>query len=140
LVNPSSGLLTISAADGKTAAHASVREASVRILHLTLKRKWFDLIASGQKKYEYRQDKPYWQTRLVKDDGFGKEFDIVRFKNGYSKNAPLMDVEFKGISFTTDKWWNPKHGEEFTGNIIVIRLGEVLRTSNYRLNTDASAG
>jgi hypothetical protein len=112
----------------------------VRILHLTLKRKWFDLIASGQKKCEYRQHKPYWQTRLVKDDGTAKRFDIVRFKNGYSKNAPLMDVEFHGISFTTDKCWNPKHGEEFTGNIIVIRLGKVLRISNYSLNTDASAG
>jgi len=100
----------------------------VKILHLTLKKKWFDLIASGDKKYEYRQDKPYWQARLVDPvTTRGKEFDIVRFRNGYRKDAPTMDVECKDICFTSDKWWTPKHGEEFTGNIIVITLGKVLR-------------
>uniref|UniRef100_A0A6M3LMG1 ASCH domain-containing protein n=1 Tax=viral metagenome TaxID=1070528 RepID=A0A6M3LMG1_9ZZZZ len=97
----------------------------MKILHLTLKKRWFDLIASGEKKFEYREDKPYWRKRLV-DNGEGKVFDIVRFRNGYSKTAPIMDVEFKGISFTPDRWWTPKFGEEFTGNIIVISLGKVL--------------
>ena len=46
---------------------------------------------------------------------------------GKAKNGGSMskDVEFKGISFTSDKFWSPKHGEEFVGDIIVINLGEV---------------
>ncbi|MDM8539125.1 ASCH domain-containing protein [Desulfobacterales bacterium HSG17] len=32
------------------------------ILLLTLKHKWFDLIASGKKRREYREIKPYWAT------------------------------------------------------------------------------
>ena len=37
----------------------------MKTLHLTLKKKWFDMIASGKKKEEYREIKPYWFERLV---------------------------------------------------------------------------
>ncbi len=33
-----------------------------RVLHLTLKKTWFDMIASGEKREEYREMKPYWNT------------------------------------------------------------------------------
>lgn len=64
----------------------------MKVLHLTLKKKWFDMIASGEKKEEYREIKPYWQKRFA-----GKDFDVIEFKNGYSKNAPCMRVELKAI-------------------------------------------
>lgn len=99
----------------------------MRVLHLTLKKKWFDLIASGKKVHEFREDKPYWRKRLATSEGIGKEFDIVRFRNGYSKNAPVMDVESKGISFTHPKWFTFKNGEFFDCDVIVISLGKVLR-------------
>ena len=62
----------------------------MKILHLTVKKKWFDLIASGQKKIEYREMKLYWIRRLI-----GKHFDCIKFKNGYHKNAPEMIVILK---------------------------------------------
>jgi len=34
-------------------------------LNLTLRKKWFDLIASGEKTEEYREIKPYWIHRLA---------------------------------------------------------------------------
>ena len=33
-------------------------------LKLTLKKKWFDMILSGDKVTEYRELKPYWVQRL----------------------------------------------------------------------------
>ncbi len=36
-----------------------------KILPLTLKRKWFDMTRSGEKKEEYREIKPYWIRRLM---------------------------------------------------------------------------
>lgn len=36
-----------------------------KVLHLTLKKKWFDMIASGEKKEEYRDFVMYWGKRLV---------------------------------------------------------------------------
>lgn len=40
-----------------------------KILHLTLKKKWFDMILSGEKKEEYRDLKPYWAKRLINVNG-----------------------------------------------------------------------
>jgi len=37
----------------------------MKTLHLTLKKKWFDMIASGEKKEEYREIKDYWCRRLL---------------------------------------------------------------------------
>jgi len=81
------------------------------ILHLTLLKKWFDLIASGDKTKEFRDIKPYWTKRLL-----GKNFDEIYFKNGYSKNAPFMRVEWKGMKKENGKY--------------VILLGKVLEIKN----------
>lgn len=62
----------------------------MQILHLTLKKKWFDAIASGKKTIEYRENKPYWHSRLIDKNGDFKHFDVVIFKNGYSKEAPVL--------------------------------------------------
>ena len=36
----------------------------MKTLDLVLKKKWFDMIASGEKTEEYREIKPYWESRL----------------------------------------------------------------------------
>lgn len=64
-----------------------------RILHLTLKKVWFELIRDGIKIEEYREIKPYWTRRLD-----GKEFDFVVFRNGYGRDVPTIKVELKAIS------------------------------------------
>lgn len=68
-----------------------------KILHLTLMKKWFDEIASGKKKIEYRKIKPYWTKRLFYKDGKPVKYDLILFKNGYAKDSPKMLVEFKGL-------------------------------------------
>ncbi len=101
----------------------------MRILHLTLKRKWFDMIASGEKKEEYRDIKPYWIQRL---QAWGNAFDdcrdfsFIRFKNGYSKNAPTMDIECEGIKIGNGK---PEWG--CSKECYVIQLGKILSIKNY---------
>lgn len=37
----------------------------MKTLHLVLKHKWYDKIASGKKTSEYRECKPYWNKRLI---------------------------------------------------------------------------
>ena len=84
----------------------------LRILRLTLKREYFARIVGGKKKKEYRKRTDYWKTRLE-----GREYDIVRFRNGYTADVPEMDVELKGVV---------KEGREY-----VIKLGAVLRSKNW---------
>jgi len=43
-----------------------------KLLHLTLKKEWFDLIKSGKKKQEFREFKPYWIKRFCAIDYFEK--------------------------------------------------------------------
>ena len=38
----------------------------MKTLDLVLKRKWYDMIASGEKTEEYREIKPYWIQRLMR--------------------------------------------------------------------------
>ena len=40
-------------------------EKDNKTLHLVLKRKWWDMIASGEKKEEYREANKYWAKRLL---------------------------------------------------------------------------
>ena len=75
----------------------------MKTLHLTLKKKWFDQILAGTKKIEYREIKPYWTTRLFDDGGNVKKFEVIEFRNGYSKDCKKMKVEWEGIQVNEKK-------------------------------------
>ena len=66
-----------------------------KILHLNLYRKYFDAIADGTKTTEYRDKTDYWKKRIE-----GREYDIIKFRNGYATNAPTMLVEYLGYDVT----------------------------------------
>lgn len=40
------------------------------MLILPIKKKWFDMIVSGEKKEEYREIKPYYDSRFMNAFGF----------------------------------------------------------------------
>lgn len=48
-----------------SAAQIAGSRSCASVLYLTLKKKWFDMILSGEKKEEYREIKKYWFKRLV---------------------------------------------------------------------------
>lgn len=80
------------------------------MLILPIKKKWFDMIRSGEKKEEYREIKPYYRKRFennfqkfLKDFNNGKKAPIdewlytqikfhlcVKFRNGYSAGSPAI--------------------------------------------------
>lgn len=39
-----------------------------KVLNLVVTKKWFDMIVSGEKNEEYREIKPYWVTRLFRNN------------------------------------------------------------------------
>jgi hypothetical protein len=87
-----------------------------RILQLTIKREFFDEIARGKKKEEYRERKQYWATRLE-----GRDYDTIIFRNGYGPRVPEMEVEFNGFRKTTRKGYA----------IFAIKLGRVLSVKRW---------
>ena len=81
------------------------------MLTLPIKKKWFDMILSGEKKEEYREIKPYYEVRfqnlfgVILLESRGTICEIIRevpeeikrdeiqeiiFRLGYSKNAPKI--------------------------------------------------
>ena len=36
-----------------------------KVLTITVRKQWLDMIAAGEKTEEYREIKPYWASRLV---------------------------------------------------------------------------
>lgn len=93
-----------------------------KTLHLNLKKKWFDMVLSGEKKEEYREIKPYWTKRL-KDFLVKKTFDTITFSNGYTKNRPQFEIELKEIVFEVgNTYWGADYGKEY----YVFKLGKIL--------------
>ena len=72
------------------------------MLVLPIKKKWFDMIKSGEKKEEYKEIKKYYQERLIKYFGghFYEEHKAwtwqphiekpVIFRNGYRHDSPKI--------------------------------------------------
>ena len=86
------------------------------VLHLTLKRQWFDEVVRKKKKKEYREYKPYWKTRLE-----GRGYKVVKFRNGYGRNVPEMLIEFRGLA---------RDGKSRNADY-VIRLGRILSLKRW---------
>ena len=99
---------------------------ALRVLRLTLKRKWFDMIASGEKREEYREQGKWIDSRV----NANKEYDVVEFKNGYGPDVPCCVVEYLGYDWAAG---NPAWGAVPGKLYKVIRLGRVISLHNAKM-------
>jgi hypothetical protein len=95
----------------------------MKVLELTLKKKWFNMILSGEKKEEYRECKDYWAWRLMSIKGKLYQYDAIKFTNGYGAHRPWILVECKGLSI---KQGNPEWGAVDGVSYFTFRLGRIL--------------
>lgn len=86
-------------------------------LHLTVNRKWFDLIKDGTKREEYREIKPYWIKRLTTNcevpydvaaetycgEVLYRPYTHIIFVNGYGANRPCIEKEIESITIGKPK-------------------------------------
>lgn len=110
-----------------------------KVLYLSLKKEWFDMIKSGEKKEEYREITPYWIKRLTGLDSNiyeistlimtgkpvpMKQYTHVHFTLGYPKKDDYdkhMIFEIKSICVRDG---NEKWGATPNKNYFVIELGK----------------
>jgi len=71
------------------------------MLTLPIKRKWFDMIAYGGKTEEYREIKPYYDSRFQRIN----EPFVMRFRAGYSKSSPSMECRVVVNKGTGEEKW-----------------------------------
>lgn len=80
------------------------------MLTLPIKKKWFDMILSGEKKEEYREIKPYWTKRFEKYD-ITSPFQVL-FRNGYGNNKPTIRCKVKLMQYCPNKLeWGAEPGK-----------------------------
>lgn len=124
-----------------------------QLLYLPMKKKWYDLVLSGEKKEEYRLFKPYWQTRIKKWliynspnnlnacskwPGFGNEFLVrlddgekslpIVFFNGYQKDARKFKAYCSRIEIRVTAF-RPEWGEsEYDGQPhFTLHIGHIVK-------------
>lgn len=112
-----------------------------KVLRLVLKRKWFDLIASGEKTEEYREITPFWWKRLVTCGNtfdsnepadwqmiLETKFDFIEFYDGYRPGRREMLLKWQGMKIGEPRgdWSDNAQGKHF-----VISLGEIFARCNF---------
>lgn len=119
-----------------------------KTLHLVLKRRWWDMIASGKKKEEYREVCHYWAVRLLDEKGnwylkhttfpvgigsclrwliMQKDISFENFENvcfhlGYTNVTIMFKILSISINVGKSEW-----GAENNKEYFVIKLGERIK-------------
>jgi len=94
------------------------------MLTLQIKKKWFDMIRSGEKTEEYREIKPYYTARFKKifqEYPIGKNMATVIFRNGYSAKSPAIKADCM-LRMGKGK---PEWGAEPGKNYYILKILEV---------------
>lgn len=102
-------------------------------LTLTIAEPWFSMIRDGKKKEEYREIKPYYESRFyenimsLSESGeleFGRDFKrfaILVLRNGYRADSPTIMLKKPKIRIGTGR---PEWGAEPGKNYFVITWEE----------------
>ena len=92
-----------------------------KILHLPLKKQWYNMIESGEKREEYREIKPYWNKRLMGNtigplfshrNGYEtvnvNGYTHVCFHYGYTKRTMMFEIVDIIIGRGKTEWGAPE--------------------------------
>lgn len=105
------------------------------VLKLTLKKQWFDLMITGEKDFELRNQGKWIESRLFTKEGFSREYDYVRFTNGYGSDKPFFTCKFicASLIFKMNKTFSDGSKLVFSNTPTwEISLGEILQTGNIK--------
>jgi hypothetical protein len=100
----------------------------MKILHLTLRQRWFNRVYCETKPEEYRELKPYWIKRLD-----GRNYDCVCFRNGYGLDKPEVVLELKAIRIGRGKYML---GAPADRDCFILELGKIISERNIPAELD----
>ena len=132
-----------------------------KTLHLILKRKWWDMVASGEKKEEYRDANHYWAIRLLDRQyrGYSQNIDYpkdfidwlcfglahndiafrsyenVCFHLGYTNTTMAFRIEYFILSMGKEEW-----GAEPNKYYFVSKLGERIDNGTDKARQETYTG
>jgi hypothetical protein len=100
-----------------------------KILYLTLKKPQFAVTISGEKRVEYRMVGKWILSRLL-----NKNYDFIKFTNGYGNDKPYFICEFKGWEYTMSGVYKYSNGlvVNISDGDIEINLGNIITKKNLK--------
>jgi len=98
------------------------------ILHLNLKKKWFDMVLSGEKREEYRDISAYWTSIFsshiyIKGTSYHPTAVIICFSNGYRKNRRQFKINCTRLNVG---WGKQEWGASPEKQYFILSLGEII--------------
>lgn len=108
-----------------------------RILKLTVELQWFEVMVTGEKPFEIRQDGNKWiQSRLFdRKTKSLKHYDYVQYTNGYGADRPMFICRYNGVlpSYEMDRTFSNGAKLKYKGKKHIIMHGEIVKIKNYKL-------
>lgn len=101
----------------------------MKILHLTLHKKAFEVMITGEKPHEFRKPSVWMLRRLI------NPYTHVKFVNGYGNNRPYFICEYKGYGFNTTAFCRTySNGLKVEVNVYdwVLYLGPITEKGNIK--------
>ena len=96
------------------------------MLVLPIKKKWFDMIANGEKTEEYRNITPYYTSRFHNREKDEENTESCILRNGYSKNSPKIGIDFWLQSGQGKEEWGAEKGK----NYYILKIRRIWRVAN----------
>ena len=91
-------------------------------------------MVTGEKTQEFRKYSKWIQSRLFDKENNIKQYDLVKFVNGYGKDKPYFVCNFIGVVKADVniymKYSNGLTISDLTTNDYVIELGDIIETGN----------
>jgi hypothetical protein len=110
----------------------------MKILHLSLKKEPFDIMVTGEKKQEFRKYSKWIQSRIFDKDNNIKNYDLIKFVNGYGKDKPYFICRFNGVKKSDVnihiEYSNGLIIKDLAINDYTIELGDIVEYGNLKIN------
>lgn len=106
-----------------------------RTLHLSLKKEPFAVMVTGEKDEEFRKNSQWIRSRLIDQLGNEKEYDFIKFVNGYGSDKPYFVCEYIGFTECYMNVSERKYSNGLTINEIgkgdfIIYCGDIVERGN----------
>ena len=98
-------------------------------LKLTLKKKPFEVMVTGEKTIEYRCPSRWIESRLYDKDNNKREYDFIEFTNGYGYHRPFFKAIYNGFYIVDKVDKKYSNGLEIYLNkkTYCIKIGKIIR-------------
>lgn len=105
----------------------------MKTLHLTLSKKPFEVMVTGEKSEEFRSPSRWIKVRLYGKDFKRIDYDVVKFVNGYGGDRPYFIAPFMGFKYA-DKAETKEYSNGLRVCIlqhdVIIKIGKIQETGN----------